>query len=167
LEALSVEKVRGRLKVNQHLELAGYEGVVWAVGDSAAVPDGRGGLHPPTAQHGIRQGLAAARNIAAVVAGKKPRPFSFATIGQMASLGHYTGVAQIFGIRFSGFVAWWLWRTVYLAKLPGVARKIRVAIQWTLDLFFPRQVEQLVTRRELEQVQRLARQLDGRKSTAP
>lgn len=161
VEELPVEKVRGRLKVNQYLELAGHEGVVWAVGDSAAVPDGHGGLHPPTAQHGIRQGLAAAHNIEAAVAGTKPKPFAFATIGQMASLGHCTGVAQILGIRFSGFVAWWLWRSVYLAKLPGVARKLRVAIQWTLDWFFPRQVEQLVTRKELEQVQRLARQVGG------
>lgn len=165
LEELPVERVRGRLKVNQCLELAGHEGVVWAVGDSAAVPDGDGGLHPPTAQHGIRQGLAAAQNIEAAVAGKRPKPFAFATIGQMASLGHYTGVAQILGFRFSGFVAWWLWRSVYLAKLPGVARKLRVAIQWTLDWFFPRQVEQLVTRKELEQVQRLARQVDGDLST--
>ncbi|MBX3463284.1 MAG: FAD-dependent oxidoreductase [Planctomycetes bacterium] len=156
VDALPVEKVGGRLRVNERLELVGYEGVVWAVGDSAAVPDGRGGLHPPTAQHAIRQGWAAARNIEAAVDGKPGRPLSFSTVGQLASLGHFTGVAQILGVRFTGFVAWWLWRSVYLMKLPGVVRKLRVAIQWTLDLIFPRQLEQLITRRELEQVQRLA-----------
>jgi NADH dehydrogenase len=121
--SLSVEKVKGRLKVNERLELTGHEGVVWAVGDSAAVPDGRGGFHPPTAQHGLREGLAAAKNIEAAVDGAAPRPFRFATLGQLASIGHHAGVAQIFGMRFSGFTAWLLWRSVYLAKLRGSPRK--------------------------------------------
>lgn len=158
-EALGVEKVQGRLAVNERLELLGHPGVVWAIGDAAAVPDGRGGWHPPTAQHAIRQGHTAAANIAAAVTGRPQRPFVFRTLGQLASLGHYTGVAQIFGVRFSGFFAWWLWRTVYLAKLPGIVRKLRVVVQWTLDLLFPRQIEQMLTRRELAQVQRLAAQV--------
>jgi NADH dehydrogenase len=77
----------------------------------------------------------------------------------LASIGHHFGVAQIFGIRFSGFAAWWLWRSVYLLKLPGLAKKVRVAIQWTLDLLFPRQVEQLLTLRALEPIERLASQV--------
>jgi NADH dehydrogenase len=154
--ALAVEKVKGRLKVNECLELAGHEGAVWAVGDSAAVPDGRGGLHPPTAQHGLREGLVAAKNIEAAVDGAAGKPFRFSTIGQLASIGHHTGVAQVFGMRFSGFVAWWLWRSVYLAKLPGVAKKVRVAIQWTLDLLFSRQIEQFLTLKDLEQIEQLA-----------
>jgi NADH dehydrogenase len=164
VEALPVDKLNGRLKVNERLELAGHEGVVWAVGDSAAVPDGRGGLHPPTAQHAIRQGVAAARNVKAALDGLEPRPFRFSTLGLLASIGHHTGVAQVLGIRFSGFAAWWLWRTVYLAKLPGLAKKIRVAIQWTLDLFFPRQVEQLLTLKTLDQIERLASQLEAERS---
>ena len=156
VESLAVQKVRGRLKVNEYLELAGHEGTVWAVGDSAAVPDGRGGTHPPTAQHGLREGLTAARNIEAAISGAARRPFRYTTLGQLASIGHHTGVAQVFGMRFSGFAAWWLWRTVYLAKLPGIGRKIRVAMQWTLDLLLSRQIEQFLTPRDLEQIEQLA-----------
>jgi NADH dehydrogenase len=154
--SLPVDKIKGRLKVNEFLELAGHEGVVWAVGDSAAVPDRRGGFHPPTAQHGLREGLAAAKNIEAAVNGTARMSFRFSTIGQLASIGHHTGVAQILGMRFSGFAAWWLWRSVYLAKLPGIAKKVRVAIQWTLDLLFSRQIEQFLTLKDLEQIEQLA-----------
>jgi NADH dehydrogenase len=133
--------------------------VVWAVGDSAAVPDGRGGEHPPTAQHALREGVAAAKNIEAAVLGTARRPFRFSTLGQLASIGHHTGVAQVFGMRFSGFTAWWLWRSVYLVKLPGIVKKVRVAIQWTLDLMFPRQIEQFLTPRDLEQIERMASQM--------
>ena len=157
--SLQVEKIKGRLKVNECLELAGHEGVVWAVGDAAAVPDRRGGLHPPTAQHGLREGLAAAKNIESAMNGTAVKPFRFSTVGQLASIGHHTGVAQILGMRFSGFVAWWLWRCVYLAKLPGIAKKVRVAIQWTLDLLFSRQIEQFLTLKDLEQIEQLAAQV--------
>jgi NADH dehydrogenase len=157
--SLAVEKIKGRLKVNECLELAGQEGVVWAVGDAAAVPDGRGGLHPPTAQHGLREGVAAAKNIEAAIDGGARRPFRFSTIGQLASIGHHTGVAQILGMRFSGFAAWWLWRSVYLAKLPGIGKKVRVAIQWTLDLLFSRQIEQFITLKDVEQIEQLAAQI--------
>jgi len=165
--SLQVEKIKGRLKVNEFLELTGHEGVVWAVGDCAAVPDGRGSLHPPTAQHGLRQGLAAANNIAAAVNGAASKPFRFSTIGQLASIGHHTGVAQVLGMRFSGFAAWWLWRSVYLAKLPGLAKKVRVAIQWTLDLLFSRQIEQFLTLKDLEQIERLAAMLHVTRKQEP
>jgi NADH dehydrogenase len=166
VESLPVEKVKGRLKVNQYLELAGHEGEVWAVGDSAAVPDDRGGLHPPTAQHGLREGLAAANNILAAIGATPRKPFQFATLGQLASIGHHAGVAQVLGMRFSGFAAWWLWRSVYLAKLPGIAKKIRVAIQWTLDLLFARQIEQLLTVRDIDQIEQLAAQLRATRAEA-
>lgn len=153
---LPVEKVKGRVRVNEYLEVTGQEGVVWAVGDCAAVPDGKGGLQPPTAQHGMREALVAARNIAAAVTGGgERRPFQFKTLGQLASIGHHTGVAEVFGMRFSGFVAWGLWRSVYLIKLPRAAKKVRVAAQWTLDLLFARDIEQLVTVRDVEQLERL------------
>jgi len=157
--SLPVEKIRGRVKVNEYLEISGHEAVVWAVGDCAAVPNGRGGLHPPTAQHGLREGLAAAKNIEAAVNGAGAKPFRFSTLGQLASIGHHTGVAQILGMRFSGFMAWWLWRSVYLVKLPGIAKKVRVAMQWTLDLLFSRQIEQFLTLRDLEQIELLAAQV--------
>jgi len=107
-------------------------------------------IHPPTAQHGMRQAIAAARNIDAVITGHAQKPFRFSTIGQLASIGHRTGVTQILGMRFSGFVAWWLWRGVYLFKLPAYAKKLRVAIKWSFDLLFPRDIEQLVTLRDVE-----------------
>jgi len=155
LGPLQVEKLKGRLKVNEFLEVAGHEGVVWAVGDCAAVPDGNGGVHPPTAQHAMRQAVAAARNIEAVLGGHAQKPFTFSTIGQLASIGHRTGVAEIFGMRFSGFAAWWLWRGVYLSKLPQLSKKVRVAIKWSFELLFPREIEQLVTLRDLEGMEKL------------
>ncbi|HXJ33978.1 MAG TPA: NAD(P)/FAD-dependent oxidoreductase [Candidatus Eisenbacteria bacterium] len=167
LGPLAVEKVKGRIKVNEFLEVTGHEGVVWAVGDCAAVPDGRGGIHPPTAQHGMREALTAAKNIEAVVRGGAQKPFEFSTIGQLASIGHRTGVAQILGMRFSGFFAWWLWRGVYLSKLPETSKMVRVAIQWSLDLLFPRDIEQLVTLRDVERVEELGATLRAMREAAP
>jgi NADH:quinone reductase (non-electrogenic) len=133
--ALPVPKRGGRVIVNDYLEVPGVPGV-WALGDCALVPDGRGGFHPPTAQHALREGRAAARNIAARLAGKPEKPFRFRTLGQLAAIGRRAGVANVFGINFSGFVAWWLWRTIYLSKLPRFEKKVRVALDWTLDLCF-------------------------------
>ncbi len=136
VEALPVPKRGGRVLVDPFLEIADRPGV-WAVGDCALVPDARsGGFHPPTAQHALRQGRAVARNVVASLDGRRGRAFRFSTIGQLAAIGRRTGVAKVFGIRFSGFVAWWLWRTVYLSKLPRFEKKVRVALDWTLDLCF-------------------------------
>jgi len=106
------------------------------------VPDSRnpGKSHPPTAQHAIREGEVVAQNIAAVLSGRPLKSFSFRTIGLLASIGRRMGVARIFGFNFSGFFAWWMWRTVYLSKLPGLDKKVRVAFDWTLDLLFPKDV---------------------------
>jgi NADH dehydrogenase len=156
IASLPVERVKGRLKVNEFLELAGHEGVVWAVGDCAAIPDAKGELQPPTAQHGMREAVSAAKNIEAAVNGTASEAFRFTTIGQLASIGRRTGVAQILGMQFSGFLAWFLWRTVYLAKLPGFAKKLRVAISWSLDLLFARDIEQVVTMRDVERMERLS-----------
>jgi NADH dehydrogenase len=136
---------RGRLTVDAMLRVPGWPNV-WALGDCAAVPDQRtGATHPPTAQHALRQAKTVARNIAATVRRRALVPFDFQTIGQLAAIGRRTGVARIFGINFSGFVAWWLWRTVYLSKLPRIEKKIRVAIDWTLDLVFARDFVQFLT----------------------
>ncbi len=135
IAALPVPKRGGRVLVNEYLEVPGAPGV-WALGDCALVPDGRGGFHPPTAQHALREGRTAARNIAATLTGTAKRPFRFATLGQLAAIGRRTGVANVFGVNFSGFVAWWLWRTIYLSKLPRFEKKVRVALDWTLDLCF-------------------------------
>jgi NADH:quinone reductase (non-electrogenic) len=139
--ALPCANEQGRIRVNEFLRVSDWPDV-WAVGDCAFVPDVRnpGKSHPPTAQHAIREGEVVAQNIAAALVGRPLRSFSFKTIGLLASIGRRMGVARIFGFNFSGFLAWWLWRTVYLSKLPGLDKKIRVAFDWTLDLLFPKDV---------------------------
>src|SRR5205814_6901181 len=134
-------KYRGHIRVCHFLQVSDWPNV-WAVGDCAIVPDLRkaGNSHPPTAQHAIREGKVVALNIVAVLLGHRLKPFSFRTIGLLASIGRRMGVARIFGFNFSGFFAWWMWRTVYLSKLPSLDKKIRVAFDWTLDLLFPKDV---------------------------
>jgi NADH dehydrogenase len=145
LEALPCSKDRGRVAVNDYLQIPEFPNV-WAVGDSAAVVDRYTGRScPPTAQHALRQGRVAAHNVAAAIRGRPPKKFSFRTIGQMAAIGQRVGVADVLGFKFSGFMAWWLWRTVYLMKLPGWDRKVRVALQWTLDLLFSKDVTQYLS----------------------
>jgi NADH dehydrogenase len=134
---------RGRIKVDQFLQVPKWPGV-WAIGDCACVADIRnaGKSHPPTAQHAVREAKVAADNIVAAIRGEVKRPFDFALIGQLAAIGRRTGVAKVLGVKFSGFIAWWLWRTIYLAKLPRFEKKLRVAIDWTMDLLFPKDLVQ-------------------------
>jgi NADH dehydrogenase len=134
--------------VEETLAVPGWPGV-WALGDCAVVPDRRTGKpHPPTAQHAIREARTAAANICAALDGRPPAPFAFRTVGQLVAIGRRTGVARVFGVKFSGFVAWWLWRTIYLSKLPRFEKKVRVALDWTLDLVFPKDFVQFLTFRE-------------------
>jgi NADH dehydrogenase len=95
---------------------------------------------PPTAQHAQRQGRVVADNIADVIAGRQPTAFRFRTIGVLVALGHRTAAAEIRGHRFSGLAAWLLWRGVYLSKLPGIEKRVRVLFDWVLDLVFPRDI---------------------------
>jgi NADH dehydrogenase len=116
----------------------------WAVGDCAGIPSPTGkGLSPPTAQFAIREAKTCARNVVAAIDGKKKVPFAFKALGILASLGKRRAVAEVLGIRLTGFIAWFLWRSIYLSKLPGLVRRLRVALDWTLDLFFPRDITQL------------------------
>jgi NADH dehydrogenase len=145
LGSLPCTKERGRLKVDETLRIQDWPGV-WALGDCALVPDRKTGTyHPPTAQHALREGKTLAKNLIASVRGGTLKPFSFSTIGQLAAIGRRTGVANIFGINFSGFLAWWLWRTIYLSKLPRFEKKLRVALDWTLDLLFTKDLVQFQT----------------------
>jgi NADH dehydrogenase len=138
---------RGRVLVDEALAVPDWPGV-WALGDCAVVPNSRTGKpHPPTAQHALREARVVAENIAATLRGDKTKRFDFATIGQLAAIGRRTGVARVFGINFSGFLAWWLWRTIYLSKLPRFEKKLRVAIDWTLDLLFAKDFVQFLTLR--------------------
>jgi NADH dehydrogenase len=116
---------------------------VWAVGDCAKNPDPSGKAYPPTAQHAIREGEQAARNLVHVLRSETTRPLVYHSRGMMAPLGRHQGVARIFGVRLSGLAAWFLWRTFYLAKMPGTGRSLRVVMDWTLDWFFRRDCVQL------------------------
>jgi NADH dehydrogenase len=136
----------GRVVADECLRVPGWPGV-WALGDCARIPDGNGGFYPPTAQHALRQGKVLGRNIAAAMRGSEPRPFVFSALGQLAAIGRRTGVANIMGASFSGFFAWWMWRSIYLSKLPGLDRKIRVALDWTLDLLLEKDLVQLQAER--------------------
>ena len=144
LQTIMCEKERGRLRVNEYLEIADRPRI-WALGDCAAVPDEqRGGFHPPTAQHALREAKVVAHNVIAIVRGTQKKRFAFSKIGQLATIGRRTGVANILGVNFSGFVAWWMWRTIYLSKLPGFEKKLRVAFDWTLDLIFSKDLVQFL-----------------------
>lgn len=147
LKDLPCAKEKGRVVVNQYMEAEGWPGV-WALGDCALVPDQTTGKPcPPTAQHALRQGKVLARNILAEISNTQKKPFVFSTLGQLATIGRRTGVANIMGRNFSGFIAWFLWRTIYLSKLPRFEKKVRVAIDWTLDLLFTKDLVQFMTLR--------------------
>jgi NADH dehydrogenase len=142
LAALPCAKERGRVIVSEYMEVPEWPGV-WALGDCAMVPDrDTGRPFPPTAQHALRQGKVLAANIVAAMRGGGRQPFRFETLGLLASIGRRTGVANILGVNFSGFVAWVLWRTIYLSKLPRVEKKVRVALDWFLDLVFSKDLVQ-------------------------
>ena len=154
LHTLPFKKEKNRIVVDETLQVIGFPGV-WAVGDCASVPDMKTGkAQPPTAQHALREGRVCAKNIVAVIRGRPTKLFSFTTLGQLAIIGRRTGVANILGLHVSGLVAWWLWRTIYLMKLPRFEKKLRVALSWTLDLFFPKDLAQHLTLHEIERVQR-------------
>lgn len=137
---------RGWITVDTHMRVPGLPGV-WALGDCARVPDvlRQGKNHPATAQHAIREAAQLARNIAATIHGQPTQPFRYKTIGQMATLGHYNGVGVIGPLRVWGFVAWALWRSYYLWRLPRLEKRLRVATDWTVDLFFGRDISQIKT----------------------
>jgi NADH dehydrogenase len=113
---------------------------VWAIGDCAAVPDryNEGRPCPPTAQHAIRQGRQVARNVAAVLGGRQPRPFRYRTKGVVAELGHNEAVAITLGIRWRGLPAWLIARTYHLLLMPGVGRRLRLLVDWNVALLFGR-----------------------------
>src|SRR5271154_6822161 len=123
--ALPTPKSGGRILVDDYLQVKDFPGI-WAVGDCALIPDHKvGGFHPPTAQHAIREARCVARNVAAEILGGKKKSFRFSTLGRLAAIGRRSGVANVFGLNFSGFLAWWLWRTIYLFKLPRLEKKMR------------------------------------------
>jgi len=134
---------RGRIVVDGYLKATDR---VWALGDSAAVPNAAdgGAPDPPTCQHALRQARALARNIAAVSRGRQLRTYHYRMLGQAATLGRHKGVFEALGtFRFRGFPGWWLTRTYHLYQLPLLSRRTRVVSDWTVGLFFPRDVAEL------------------------
>lgn len=155
LKDIPFELNRGRVVVDSTLEVPKFPGV-WAVGDCAAVIDPISDApYPPTAQHAIREGRRVAKNICARLDGKPSIPFEYKAPGQLASIGRRTGVARIFGVKFSGVVGWALWRSVYLMKLPRLEKKLRVGLQWALDIVFERDLGQYLTLHDVESLNRL------------
>jgi NADH dehydrogenase len=142
IDLLDLPKERGRLKVDSSLLVSGTHNV-WALGDCALVQMSDGGVCPPTAQFAIRQARTAAHNIVSALRGGERKSFQFKELGKLGVLGHRSAVAQVFGVNVSGFLAWFLWRTIYLMKLPGWGRRLKVAASWTFDLFLPPELVQL------------------------
>ena len=142
---------RGAIVVDRNLACPGFPGL-WALGDCAAVVDGKSGKPcPPTAQFALREAQILAKNICADLNGRSKRRFHFDSLGALCVVGHQTACAELTvpfartrSMRFSGLFAWLLWRGIYLSKLPGVERKIRVLVDWTIELFFPRDIVQTI-----------------------
>jgi NADH dehydrogenase len=142
---------RGAVVVEDTMAVPGRPGV-WALGDCAALKDGRTGVPcPPTAQFALREGRTLARNLGRVLRGHAPRSFHFESLGALCVIGHQTACAEFTlpfarkrKLRFSGLLAWMMWRAIYVSKLPGLERKARVLLDWTFELFFPRDIVQTI-----------------------
>jgi NADH:ubiquinone reductase (H+-translocating) len=134
---------RGRLKTDPDMRVTGAANV-WAFGDCAAVPNSwNEQISPPTAQFALRQANQLAANLVRVTRGEPTRPFRFRPQGLLATIGHHNGVAEIYRLKFSGLLAWLLWRTVYLLKMPTFRRKLNVVVDWTWDIFFKPNIVQV------------------------
>jgi NADH dehydrogenase len=135
---------RGRVPVDSYLKVKDMDGV-WAIGDCAAAPDPRGGTCPPTAQHAVRQGPIAARNIAAELGIGTPAPFAYRSEASFVNLGRYKAVGRVGDHTFRGFPAWWMARSYHMSQIPTAARKARAVLDWTASLPFKRDISELGT----------------------
>jgi len=150
---------RGRIAVDGTMRSRSHS-QVWALGDCAAIPGPDGQPYPALAQHTVREARQLARNIQRVIEGRAPAPFVFQPLGTMASLGHTRAVALVFGVRLTGFPAWWIRRTYYLFQMPRWDRRLRIVLDWTVALFFRPDITKVELRVEREQVQQ-ARKMTG------
>jgi NADH dehydrogenase len=130
---------RGRVRVDATLRVAGLEDV-WSLGDCAAVPNicTPGRTDPPTCQHALRQARQLAKNLTG-----EPQPYGYRMLGQVATLGRFKGIADVMGVRVSGFLGWFIARSYHLYALPLFSRKARVVADWTTSLFFRRDIAEL------------------------
>jgi NADH dehydrogenase len=135
---------------------------VWALGDCASIVDPRTGKRmPSTAQHAIREGPVAAANVLAVLDGRAPTPFAYDQMGMLVSLGRFKGVGEVLGIKVSGLVAWFLWRSYYLMRLPTWDRRVRVAIDWTLEVLLGHDITEISMRRTRTRPGEVAGEIPG------
>ena len=132
----------GAIQVDQNLQVVGHPNI-FALGDCATVPQKGGGTYAPTAQNATREGKTVAHNLIAIMRGGRKREFRFRPLGSLASLGHYQAVAQLGPVSLSGFTAWLAWRSVYLVKLPETGRRVRVLVDWLVDLLLSTDIVQL------------------------
>lgn len=141
IETLGLPLEKGRIKTNRTLQVTDN---IWALGDCAAIPLNEKESCPTTAQFAVRMGTHLAKNICATLEEKEIKEFKFNSLGVMGALGHHRAVAELFGkIKLQGFIAWFFWRTVYLAKIPGLARKFKIALNWFVDMLIPMETVQL------------------------
>jgi NADH dehydrogenase len=165
---------RGRIVVDEYLRVTGHPNV-WAIGDNAAVIDpATGRPYAPTAQHAVRQAKLLARNLVASLRSEPLQPMHYRTRGMMVTLGDHNAIAWLGRVTLTGFLAWWLWRTYALLQIPRWDRRIRLAMEWTLDLLFPPELVQLkvgqpapATRRLVEAALRRLREGPWPAETAP
>jgi NADH dehydrogenase len=145
VQRLNVPKEKGRISVLADMSVPDYPNV-WAIGDCAAIINAAtGSVCPPVAQFAERQGTQVAHNIVLRLSNSPTKPFSFKMMGQLCAIGGRDAVAEIMGVQISGFLAWFLWRGIYLMKLPSIPQQIKVGIQWACDLVFPRTLAHLKT----------------------
>jgi NADH dehydrogenase len=145
VERLGLPLERGRIVTDPYLQVRGFDNV-WAVGDAAAVPDpAKDYRHPtpPTAQHAIRQGRVAAKNVAAALAGGRKQRFRYKTMGVVVDLGRRKAVAETLGFKWRGTIAWLITRTYHLMAVPGLGRRARLLIDWNIGLLFGRDLSEL------------------------
>lgn len=142
---------RGRIAVDATMRSRSHP-QVWALGDCAAIPGPDGRPYPALAQHAVREARDLADNIRATLDGRAPSPFVFRSLGTMASLGHTRAVALVFGVRVTGFLAWWIRRTYYLFQMPRWDRRLRIVLDWTVALFFRPDITRVDLRVERELV---------------
>lgn len=142
LTSLPFPQDKGRIAVYQDTQVAEWPNV-WAIGDCAAIKQVDGHISPATAQHALRQAKTCAENIVASFRGTPKKVFKFTGLGKLGSLGRRSAVAEIFGVRLKGLVAWLLWRGVYVTKFPGLDGQFRLVVDWILDAFLPRDITQL------------------------
>ena len=154
-----VHDQRGRIAVDGTMRSRSHPHV-WALGDCAAIPGPDGHPYPALAQHTVREARQLARNIQNVIEGRLAAPFVFHPLGTMASLGHTRAVALVFGVRLTGFPAWWIRRTYYLFQMPRWDRRLRIVLDWTVALLFRPDITKVELRVEREQVQQ-ARKMTG------